>query len=113
MNKHFIWHSHFSIRNTRNSRNNLEPQGFDLLRNENTQHVTTEKHVTKPETEQKACYVKSAVTDSENQPRNNTEAIQDKAVTCVTAVTCQKTPIPEKRNKPKDDLNDLQGSFLL
>lgn len=38
--------SHFSIRNTRNSRNNLEPKGFDLLRNENTEHVTMEKHVT-------------------------------------------------------------------
>ncbi|MCH4248861.1 MAG: DUF927 domain-containing protein [Acinetobacter populi] len=100
-----------TTRNTRNSRNNLEPQGFDLLRNENTEHVTTKKHVT---TNQSPVTGFDSVTCTDNQPRNNTEALQDKPVTCVTPVTCQKNPTPAKSKlKTNDDTDNPQGEFAL
>lgn len=88
--------SHNSTRNRRNTRNNLEPQGFDVLRNEKTQHVTD---VTKPVTSQSATsqvVPVTCVTDNQNATRNTVEPLQNKPVTAVTFVTEQKQSIQDQ-----------------
>ena len=74
------------VNSTRNTRNNLEPQGLELLRVKNTQHVTDEKHVTeKP--------LVTPVTDSRNSTRNAVISSSNNAVTSVTSVTDTKQQV--------------------